>query len=262
MLLIGVLSGVAAGSTVFFRAAENRLLLATPVPVRALFLLRSLETGFLTSWAFGLLAAPALVALGVSYHRRAGFYAAAGVLLLAFLVFGGALGALLAVVLGRLLGRARSGRGVLGLTLAGLLLTGWLLGRSVVPTRAELLMLFEPGTLDGTTVALHFVEEKFGRWPSHPFAAALFGLATGQGRRPVRAFAASLLLPFGAAALAAWGGGALFRQALWAAAEGVLVARPDRAGVAPRGVARFPVLLREPVGALVEKEVLTFARTP
>jgi hypothetical protein len=89
ILVVGLLSAVATGSTVFFRVAENRLLLTTPVPLRALFVLRSLETFALTSWAFVVLAAPALVALGMTYQRAAGFYVVGAVLLAGFLVFTG-----------------------------------------------------------------------------------------------------------------------------------------------------------------------------
>jgi hypothetical protein len=49
ILVLGVLSAVVTGSNVFFRLTENRLLLETPVPLRALFVLRGLETVGLTS---------------------------------------------------------------------------------------------------------------------------------------------------------------------------------------------------------------------
>jgi ABC-2 type transport system permease protein len=262
ILVIGMLSAVVTGSSVYFRVAENRLFLTTPVPLTALYVLRSVETFVLTSWAFLILAAPALLALGVAYHRALGFYVLAAGLLGAFLVFSGSLGCTLTMVFGSVLGHFRSRLGIVALTVGLLALAGVLVGRSVVPNRAEFDTMFEPGRLNGTTIALHFVEDKFTRWPSHPFAAAVFGLATGQGSAPVRAFAASLVLPLAAAALAYWGGGALFRRVIWRAAEGVLLARPDGRAVAPLGWPAFPVLLRGTVGALLEKEVLTVVRSP
>jgi ABC-2 type transport system permease protein len=263
ILVLGVLSAVVTGSSLFFRLTENRLLLATPVPLRALFVLRGLETVGLTSWAFVILAAPALLALGLHHARAAGFYAVSALLLLGFLVFTGALGILLTMVFGAALGHFRSRLSIVGLTVGLLAVTGLLVGRSVVPTRADFNTMFEPGLLNGTTIALHFVEEKFARWPSHPFAAAVFGLATGQGSEPGRALLLSGLLPV-AAALAALGiGGALFRRVVWHAAEGVLLARPEGpAARAPAGWPRFPVVLRGPVGALAEKELVTLARSP
>lgn len=262
VLVIGTLSAVATGSTVFFRVAENRLLLSAPVPIRSLFVLRGIETFILTSWAFVLLAAPALVALGVSYHRAPGFYAFGAGLLAAFLIFAGALGTFLTMVFGTLLGHFRSRFGIMGLTAVLLIVAALLVGRSVVPTRADFATMFEPGTLNGTTIALHFVEERFARWPSHAFAVSIFGLATGQGSHPARAFAWSLALPLLALAGAYWGGGVLFRRTVWRAAEGVLAARPEGAAVPPRGWPTFPVVLPGPVGGLLEKELLTLARTP
>jgi ABC-2 type transport system permease protein len=262
VLVIGMLSAVVTGSTVFFRVAENRLLLCTPTPLRALFVLRSLETFALTSWTFVVLAAPALVALGVSYNRAPGFYLVAALLLAGFLVFAGSLGTLLTMAFGTLLGHFRSRLGIVGLSVGLLVVAGLLVGRSVVPTRADFNTMFEPGLLNGTTIALHFVEEKFARWPSHAFAASVFGLATGAGSEPGRALVWSLVLPVLAAAGTYWGGGALFRRVIWSAAEGVLLARPAGPAIPPHGRPTFPVFLRGPVGALLEKELLTVARTP
>lgn len=262
ILVIGILSAVVTGSTIFFRVAENRLFLATPMPLSALFVLRSVETFALTSWAFVLLAAPALLALGVHHERAAGFYLVGAALLLGFLGLAGALGVLLTMAFGGLLGHFRSRLGIVGLTVGLLVAAGLLVGRSVVPTRADFNTMFEPGLLNGTTVALHFVEDKFAAWPSHAFAASVFGLATGQGSHPGRALATSLVLPLAAAAASYWAGGALFRRVVWRAAEGVLLARPEGAATPPLGWRSFPVLLRGPVGALLEKELVTVARNP
>ncbi|MBI3454225.1 MAG: hypothetical protein HY002_00365 [Candidatus Rokubacteria bacterium] len=262
IFVIGMLSAVVTGSTVFFRVAENRLFLSSPVPLRALFTLRSLETFVLTSWAFVVLAAPALLALGVSYNRAPGFYAVGALLLLGFLVFAGSLGTCLTMAFGTALGHFRSRVGIVGLTVVLLAVASLLVGRAVVPTRADLNTMFEPGLLNGTTVALHFVEDKFARWPSHAFAASIFGLATGQGSDPQRALLLSLVLPVLAAAAAYWGGGALFRRAIWRAAEGVLLARPEGTAIPPHGWRTFPAILRGPVGALLEKELVSVARSP
>jgi ABC-2 type transport system permease protein len=263
ILVVGILSSVATGSTVFFRVAENRLLLAAPVPLRAIFLLRALETFALTSWAFLVLAVPALLALGVSWNRAGGFYVVGGLLVLGFLVVAGGLGTLLTMAFGAGLGHFRSRLGILALTGLLLAVTGGVVGRTVIPTRADFMAMFEPGTLNGTTVALHFVGAKFAGWPSHPYAASLFGLATGLGAGPGRALAFGFGLPVLVAAAAYGVGGALFRRAVWTASEGFLIAHaapaPGRRAIARRV---FPRVLRGPVGALLEKEVLTLARSP
>lgn len=262
ILVVGLLSAVATGSTIFFRVAENRLFLTTPVPLSALFVLRSLETFALTSWAFVVLAAPALVALGVTYDRAAGFYVLGAVLLGGFLVFTGCLGTLLTMCFGALLGHFRSRLGIIALTVGLLAGAGLAVGRSVVPTRADFNMLFEPGLFNGTTVALHFVEDKFAGWPSHAFAASVFGLATGQGSHPQGVLLVSLVLPVLAAVLSYWGGGALFGRVIWRASEGVLLARPEGRSRPPLGWPSFPVVLRGPVGALLEKELVSVLRNP
>jgi ABC-2 type transport system permease protein len=262
ILVVGLLSAVATGSTIFFRVAENRLFLTTPVPLSALFVLRSLETFALTSWAFVVLAAPALVALGVTYDRAAGFYVLGAVLLGGFLVFTGCLGTLLTMCFGALLGHFRSRLGIIALTVGLLAGAGLAVGRSVVPTRADFNMIFEPGLFNGTTVALHFVEDKFAGWPSHAFAASVFGLATGQGSHPQGVLLVSLILPVLAAVLSYWGGGALFGRVIWRASEGVLLARPEGRILPPLGWPSFPVVLRGPVGALLEKELVSVLRNP
>ena len=262
ILILGVLSAVVTGSAVFFRIAENRLFLATPMPLRTLFVLRGVETFALTSWAFVLLAGPALVAFGVHHRRAAGFYVAGAGLLAGFLVLAGALGTLLTMVFGAALGHFRSRLGIVGVTVVLLAAAGVLVGRSVVPTRADFNTMFEPGLLNGTTIALHFVEDKFAGWPSHAFAASVFGLATGHGSHPGRALVLSALLPLVAVSVAYGVGGALFRRLVWRAAEGVLLARAEARAPVASGWRSFPVVLRGPVGALLEKELVTVVRSP
>lgn len=261
VLVIGVLSAVATGSTVFFRVGENRLLLTAPVSLRALFALRSLETAGLTSWAFVLLGAPALLALGVSYNRAGGFYVVGALILLGFLVFAASLGILLTMTFGALLGHFRSRLGIVGLTVTLLVAASLLVGRSVIPSRADFAVMFEPGMLNGTTIAMHFVEQKFVRWPSHAFAAALCSLATSQGSDPGRVFAWSGILPLLALIATCWGGGALLGRLLSRAAEGVVMAHPDHPTPPAHG-RTFPRVLRGPVGGLLEKELVTLARSP
>ena len=241
VLVIGILSAVVTGSAVFFRLAENRLLLVTPLAPGTIFALRSVETAVLTAWAFVLMAAPALLALGVSARRAPGFYAAGGLLLVSFLVTGVGLGITLTMALGVALGRVRSRVGIVGLAVLILGAAGLLLARTVVPSRADLAVMFEPGLLNGTTVAIHVVEDKFAGWPSHAFAAALFGLAGGRTSRPAGTLAAT----------AAWPGLALLARAAGLAGEPTAVA--GRA---------FPRRLRGAVGALIEKEAVTLLRSP
>jgi ABC-2 type transport system permease protein len=90
----------------------------------------------------------------------------------------------------------------------------------------------------------------------------VFGLATGQGSRPRTALVVSFVLPVLAVAVSYWGGGALFRRVIWRASEGVLLARPEGDAVPPLGWPAFPVFLRGPIGALLEKELVSVLRNP
>ena len=264
VLVIGILSAVVTGSAVFFRLAENRLLLVTPLAPGTIFALRSVETAVLTAWAFVLMAAPALLALGVSARRAPGFYAAGGLLLVSFLVTGVGLGITLTMALGVALGRVRSRVGIVGLAVLILGAAGLLLARTVVPSRADLAVMFEPGLLNGTTVAIHVVEDKFAGWPSHAFAAALFGLAGGRTSRPAGTLAATAAWP-GLALLALVGLAApVYRRLAGRAAEGFLLARAAGLAGEPTAVAgrAFPRRLRGAVGALIEKEAVTLLRSP
>lgn len=262
VFVLAVVSFVVTGSAVFFRVRENRLLLTTPLRLRTIFLLRAVETGLLTSWSFGLLALPALLALGVTWERRAGFYLVGLALLGGFVLFAAAVGTLLTAAIAAALGHFRSRAGILAVGGALLVLAVALLGRFVVPTQADFYAMFQPGSLNGTPAAVYFVEAKFTYWPSHPFASALFGMATGLTRPLGGALATGLGLVLGACLAAGWPGGALFARAIQTAAEGVLIARPEGEAIAPRGRAVFPVLLRGPAGALLEKDLLGLVRSP
>src|SRR5262249_52795263 len=104
--------------------------------------------------------------------------------------------------------------------------------------------------------------DRSGGWRSHAFAASVFGMATAQGSHPGRALVLSLVLPLAAVAASGWAGGAIFRRVIWRASEGLLVAGSGSAALPPRGRRTFPVLLRGPVGALLEKELMTAVARP
>ncbi|MBI4629745.1 MAG: hypothetical protein HY729_13615 [Candidatus Rokubacteria bacterium] len=90
ILLIALVSYVASGLWLFYRARDTRLLLAAPLPLGGLYALRALETFALTSWPLLIVGAPALVALGRAHDQDAAFYLAGGGTLALFAVFTGA----------------------------------------------------------------------------------------------------------------------------------------------------------------------------
>lgn len=256
---IALLSFVVSGLWVFYRAADTPLLLSMPLPLGTLYWLRATETFSLTSWAFGVLGLPALLALGVSFGSGWSYYLQALGVLALFMVFTGAAGALLTALTGTLFRRFGTRTALL---LAGVVLLGafvLLVGRHVVPSAADFAMIFEPGMYNGKPASIKFIETKFSLWPSHPFAVTLYASATGW---PGGSGATALALGLGpllAVAAAAFPGRWLYRGTLPVIVEGFAFA-----GTAAEtaGRARFPRLLSGPVGCLLERDLLRLSRNP
>lgn len=261
VLIILVVSYVAAGLWTFYRAADTRLLLAAPLSLGGLYLLRSLQTFAHTSWALVVLALPALAALGAAYGTGASFYAAAAGVLALFALLAGGAGALLTAGAGAAFRRLRT-RVAVGAAVVILLAAFAVgVGRNVIPSTADFYAIFEPGLLDGKPASIKFIEAKFALWPSHPFAAALYALATG-GRAGSAATRALLwLAPLACLLAAAAVGRSLYARTLPAIAEGFVFAAGG-ARAAPARARPFPRWLSGAAGALVERDLLGIVRSP
>jgi ABC-2 type transport system permease protein len=260
-LLIVLASFVAAGLWIFYRAADTQLLLTAPLPVGGLYGLRCVQTFGQTVWALGVLGGPALAALGGAYGNEAPFYVHGAVVLVLFGVLAGGTGAVLTTAAGAAVCRVRTRLGTaigVGILLIALTI---LVGRSVIPSMADFQAIFEPGPLDGRPSAIKFIEEKFSLWPSHPFAAELYALATG-GRAGSRASRAFLwLAPVASLVLATTLGRRLYARTLPVFAEGLVFARAHAPPGLP-GARPFPRRLHGPIGALIEREFLGLVRSP
>jgi len=262
VLVISVVSFVATGLWTFYRASDTAFLLSTPVPLAHLFWLRAAETFLLTSWAFVLLGVPSFLALGAAHDGGGPFYLWALVILVLFMLLAGALGTLLTVLAGAAFRRYRARTAI---ALATVVLAGafaLLVGRHVVPSPADFYLIFEPGIPNGKPASLKFIEHRFWFWPSHPLAVSLFAGVRVTTAGSDALAAAAWLLP--ALALVAAGviGRRLFAVTLPIAAEGPpeIAARPG-ARRAAAGAA-FPRFLRGPVGAVIERDLLTLGRSP
>lgn len=260
ILLISLVSFVASGLWVFYRARDTRLLLAAPMPAHALYALRSVETFALTSWALAVVGVPALAALGVAYRQPAGFYLVGGLTLAAFGVLLGGAGALFTTIAGAAFRRAPT-RLAAGIVVAILVAAfAVLIGRNLVPSTGDFYTIFEPGLMNGKPASIKFIEAKFALWPSHPFAAALYAGATGgpAGSGVTRGLV--WLLPLAAVLAAATAGRALYAVTLPVIAETfALPARGRRGRRRPRP---FPRYLHGPIGTLLERDLVAIARSP
>jgi hypothetical protein len=260
VFLLALLSFVASGIFLYYQARDTGLLLASPLPLGGLYALRSLETFALTGWSLGVVGLPALLALGVAFHQAWPFYVHGALILAAFALLTGAAGALLTAAAGMALRRAPS-RLAVGVTLAALVgLFVLVVGRNVVPSAADFYALFEPEMLNGRSRSIKFIEARFALWPTHPFAASLYANATGTPAGSASMGAVVWLAPAAALALAATLGRWLYARSLPVAVERLVL---TGARSARRAAARsFPRLLHGPVGALIERDVVTLARNP
>ncbi|MBI2202807.1 MAG: hypothetical protein HYU41_02980 [Candidatus Rokubacteria bacterium] len=260
VLLIALISFIASGLWIFYRARDTGFLRATPLPLWSLFALRSSETVMVTSWALAIVGIPAVLALGLTYRAPIAFYAGAAVVLALFALFAAGLATLVTTLAAAALVRVPT-RFAVGSTVAVLVLVfAIVVGKNVVPSVGDFHTIFEPEMLNGKPASIKFIERKFTWWPSHPFAASLYTSATGGAAGSSATRAGLWLLPLVSIVLAATLGRRLYARTLPVVMEAFTVLRSgDPARVAARP---FPRRLRGPVGALIERDLLTLVRNP
>ncbi len=259
ILLISIVSFVASGLWMFYRASDTGFLRAAPLPVWGLYVLRVAETFMLTSWALVVVGVPALLALGVTYGAPAAFWAVTAIVVVLFAIFTVALDAVVTTLAAAALARLPT-RLAVGSTVAVLVLVFVVvIGKNVVPSAADFYTIFEPEVLNGKPASIKFIERKFTFWPSHPFATRLYTGATGGVSGSATTRAALWLLPIVSVALAATLGRRLYARTLPVVTESFTIVRGGGAVVAPRP---FPRWFGGPVGTLIERDLVTLARNP
>jgi len=135
-----------------------------------------------------------------------------------------------------------------------------LVGRNLIPSTGDFYTIFEPGMLNGKPASIKFIEAKFAFWPSHPFAAALYGEATATPAGSPWSRALVWLAPLASLALAGTFGRSLYAQTLPSIFERFALSTGGR-HAAGRPSA-FPRRLGGPIGALIERDLLVIARSP
>ncbi|MBI2218326.1 MAG: hypothetical protein HYU51_13625 [Candidatus Rokubacteria bacterium] len=260
ILLVSLVSYLASGLWIFYRAKDTPFLRATPLSLGALYTLRSSETFAVTSWALVVVGVPALLALGVTHDTPPEFYAGAVVILALFAALIAGAGALLTTIAAAVLSRTPTRLGI-GIAVAAVVL-GFvaLVGKNVVPSTADFYAIFQPGMANGKPASIKFIEAKFTLWPSHPFAAALYAGATGRAAGSTASRAALVVVPLVSLLLAFTAGRRLYARTLPVVMERFTMAPPGRAPLAPGRP--FPRRLRGPIGAMLERDVVTLARNP
>jgi hypothetical protein len=260
ILLLVLISFVASGLWIFYRARDAGFLRATPLSLTTLYALRAIETVMATSWALVVVGAPAVAALGVTYRAPVEFYAIAVAVLALFALFAAGLATLVTTIAAAALVRVPTRFAVGGTVAVLVVLFVVVIGRNVVPSVGDFHTIFEPEMLNGKPASIRFIERKFTWWPSHPFATTLYTAATGGSAGSTATRVGLWLLPLGSVALSATLGRRLYARTLPVVMEAFTV---SGSGAPARVRARpFPRRLRGPVGALIERDLLTLARNP
>lgn len=105
LLVMLLFSNALLAFSTFYRSRETAYLLVRPLSARTLFLSRFAEIVFFASWASAFLGSPVLLAYGLVRHAPPAFYLAALAGYLPFVLIPAALGAILAMVVARVLPR-------------------------------------------------------------------------------------------------------------------------------------------------------------
>jgi len=235
----------------YFRSAEMRLLLGTPVPLRVLSLAKLAEVAFFGAWSAAYLGSPVLLAYGLVRHAPWTLYPTALVAFLPFVVIPAALGCMLALGAARLVPR---------------LPHRWLVAGAVVLVVAAV-VLVRPRlqeTRFRETVDLGRLVELSGRahspyLPSTWFAETL--VAATRSDRATVGFNLAMLTAN--ATFAGWLLGGVTQATLLGAWSALASRATGRRRTAGRGwLPRLLVGLPAPQRWLVVKDVLQFARDP
>ena len=252
LMILVSLSTILIAYTTLFIANETAFLFETPAPPRTVLFLKAFEAISFSAWASLFLCLPVLVAFGQLRDAPLSYYPQAAGILALFLLLAGLLGTTLSLVMAPVL-RRLGVRELVVLALVVLLGLAWVFLRS-----------FEFWNLDGENNLLVLDRFMTGlRAMQSPFAPSRWAsgavLAAAAGNHRAVAFESALLLAntlIFLPILAVYG---VRRYGFeWTARRSE--ATGDQRRVArPRRDTRF---FRDPVMALVAKDVLLFLRSP
>ncbi len=117
-----VFSNLIITLTTTYISKETEFLMAFPIRFRSLFAVKLAESVIYSSWAFALLSLPLFAAYGGAKHAPVGYYPAAILLGIPFLIIPAAIGALVTMVLSACLPARRARIYAIGLLVAALLI--------------------------------------------------------------------------------------------------------------------------------------------
>ncbi len=248
------LSNAIVSYTSLFIAGETRFFFENPLPPVLIFATKVLESIVFSGWATLVLCYPILAAFGVVRNAPASYYVESAAILLLFILFCGVAGAGVSTILLSLVRRWTPRR--ITVVASGLtLLIGWGFLRS-----------FDFGSLNGEenilalsrfTMSLSALQSSF--FPSTWATSGILAAVTGEHREVL--FNAGLLIANTAifAPLLSWYADSIYSRRWMVTSEGAAgTGRADGRRVERRASFEDP----DPIGSLVRKDLLTFARDP
>ncbi|MEM1182346.1 MAG: hypothetical protein AAGM22_28630 [Acidobacteriota bacterium] len=252
-----IFSNVLVGYATFFRSREMPLLVHSPLPVRTLFLGRFAECVSFSSWATAFLGAPVLVAYGMETKAPLLFYVSLVPFYIPFVVIPAAIGAIICLLMVRVVAQLRHRMLSIGVVAAGLIAALFNQFRG----RFELPDLSNPGGVQEIIDLLGRSQNPY--LPSQWLSSGVLAAATGDFRESL--FQLGLLVAAALVALAvATGVATLVFNGAWSALLAAEAQRQpkDRSSGGGRWLETTLQLIPEPHRSLVIKDVRSFCREP
>lgn len=244
--------------TTTYISKETEFLMAFPLTFRSLFAVKLAESVIYSSWAFALLSLPLFAAYGMAKHAPLGFYPAAALLAVPFLVIPAALGALVTMVLSACLPARRARAYAVALLVAALAIAA-----AIVRLMGLRSMILGAGLEDFSQIMAFLQVGTLPLLPNAWLARGLQAASEGQWADTGYWFLCLLSTSLMSVQICLWLAPRLYYRGWSLAKESATSGERDRRGWSP-----FPCIdrlfagLTPPVRALLSKDIRTFWRDP
>ncbi|MDO8558189.1 MAG: hypothetical protein Q7S09_03295 [bacterium] len=256
ILILVFASATVSGLWMLFGSAENQFLLSTPLSRYKIFFLKFLENLFASAWPILLIGIPAIAAFSRVYATS--LLSALSFSLIFGVVFVGVV-ALAGIADFALIHFFRMVSGKRMSLLIGALFIGgaYVIGRVLLPI--DLKALFSAERFDVLSAPVGLIFSHFENTPTHAAVAFLFkDSGAALGKKALAVVFETLLFLGGLFALVRWS----YFKVLSRSFEGMFLARPEDSAYIRAGFKKFPLLCKGAIGALLEKDMLVFFRSP
>ncbi len=250
-----VLSAVISGFFSYFRSADLRLYLSSPVAPSSIFRLKQRDVRMLSSWAFLVIGLPLILAFGVACAESPSYYLYSGLSLVLLLYFLSYISTIFDFALLYLFERTRPIVFIAGFTLVCAAI-GYAVINTIIPQSDILVRIFDAENLSASTATTRYVSELFLFVPSHPLAATMMSSADAVH---VSALILISLYTIIAGVLCTVISRFTYAQLLMRSNETALFVNASDKAIS-RSPRAFPRLFTSKIGALFEKDLIMVRR--